>query len=82
MVLNIEFTFVPPAYKLSRKNSQPENMFDILFEKAKGRGRTVIRASVYAEAAVRRVLETRSYEKFRRIHEKTSVTECLFGVFL
>ena len=57
-------------------------MFDIPFEKAKGQGRTVIRASVYAEAAVRRVVQTRFYEKFRRIHEKTSVTENLFGVFL
>ena len=57
-------------------------MFDILFEKAKGQGRTVIRANVYAEAAVRRVVQTRFYEKFRRIHEKTSVTENLFGVFL
>ena len=31
-------------------------MCDIVFEKAKGRGRTVNRASVYAEAAIRRVL--------------------------
>ena len=31
-------------------------MFDIVFEKAKGRGRTVNRVSVYVEAAVRRVL--------------------------
>ena len=45
-----------PTYKLSRKNTQPEKMCDIVFEKAKGRGRKVNRASVYAEAAVRRVL--------------------------
>ena len=31
-------------------------MCDIIFEKAKGRGRTVDRASVYAEAAVRKLL--------------------------
>ena len=31
-------------------------MFDIVFEKAKGRGRTVNKVSVNVEAAVRRVL--------------------------
>ena len=45
-----------PIYKLSRKNTQPENMCDIVFEKAKGRGKKENRASVYAEAAVRRAL--------------------------
>ena len=30
-----------PAYKLNRKNTQPENMCDIDFEKAKGCGGTV-----------------------------------------
>ena len=45
-----------PAYKLSRKNTQPENMCDIAFEKAKGCGRAENRKSVSAEAAVRRVL--------------------------
>ena len=54
-VLHIELTFVP-NYKLSRKNTQPEKMCDIVFEKAKGRGRKVNGASVYAEAAVQRVL--------------------------
>ena len=44
------------TYKLSRKNTQPENICDIVFEKTKDRGRTVNRASVCAEAAVRRVL--------------------------
>ena len=71
-----------PTYKLSRKNTQPEKMCDIVFEKAKGRGRKVNRASVYAEAAVRRVLLKSCYEKFRRIHKKTSVMESLLGVFL
>ena len=41
-----------PTYKLSRKNTQPENMYDIIFEKTKDRGRKVNRASVYAEVAV------------------------------
>ena len=45
-----------PANKLSRKNTHPENMCDIVFEKAKGRGGTVNRTCVYGEAAVRRVL--------------------------
>ena len=43
------------ANKLSGKNTQPE-ICDIVFEKVKGRGRTVNRTSVYAEAAVRKVL--------------------------
>ena len=71
-----------PTYKLSRKNTQPENMCDIVFEKVKARGRKVNRASVYAEAAVRRVLLKSCYEKFRRILKKTSVMESLLGVFL
>ena len=49
-------------------------MCDIVFEKAKGHGGTVNRTSVYVEAEVRRVF----YEKFRRIHKKTSVSEYLF----
>ena len=40
-------------YKLSRENTQPENMCDIVFEKAKVHGGTVNRTSDYAEAAVR-----------------------------
>ena len=35
------------SFKLSRENAQPENMYDISFEKTKG---------VYAEATVQRVL--------------------------
>ena len=54
-VLHIEFTFIPNQ-QIRPKNTQPENMCDIVFEKAKGRSRTVNRASVYAEVAVRRVL--------------------------
>ena len=57
-------------------------MCDIVFEKAKGRGRTVNRASVYANAAIRSVLWKRCSSKFRRIHKKTSVPESLFGIFL
>ena len=45
-----------PVYKLTQKNTQPEIMCDIVFDKAKGRGGTVNRTSVYAEAAVQRVL--------------------------
>ena len=67
-----------PTYKLSRKNTQPENMCGM----AKGRGRTVNRASVHAEAAFKRVPLKRCYKKFRRIHKKTSVPESLFGVLL
>ena len=57
-------------------------MCRIVFEKTKGCGRTVNRAIVYAEAAVRRVLSKSCYEKFRRIHKKRYVRGSLFGVFL
>ena len=36
------------------ENTQQENMCDIVFEKAKSRGGTVNRTSVYAEGAVRK----------------------------
>ena len=39
-------------------------MCDIFFEKAKGRGGTVNKTSVYAEEAIQRVLLKKSYEKF------------------
>ena len=53
-------------------------MCDIVFEIAKGCDGTVNRTSVHAEAAVRRDLLKRCYEKFRRIHKKTSIPESLF----
>ena len=53
-----------PVFKLSRENTQLENMCGIIFEKVKG---------VYAEAAAQRY-----YDKFCRIHKKTSVPESLF----
>ena len=51
---NIEFTLVPSP-QLSRKNTQPENMCDIVFEKVKDRGGTVNRMRLYGKAAVGRV---------------------------
>ena len=47
------------VFRLSRENSQPENMYDIIFEKTEG---------VYAEATVQRVLLKRSYQKFTSKH--------------
>ena len=44
-----------PISKLSRENTQPENMCDIVFERAEGLGETVNRTSVHAEVAVERV---------------------------
>ena len=41
-----------PFYKLSRENTQLENMYDIAFEKVQGRARKVNRTRTYAEAAV------------------------------
>ena len=46
-------------------------MWDIVFEKAKGYGRTVNRTSVYAEAAIRRVFKgsvKRYFAEFTRKH--------------
>ena len=51
-------------------------MCNIVFEKAKGRGGTVNRTNVFAEAAVRMVLSKR-YDKFKT-YKKTSVLESLF----
>ena len=68
-----------------REYIQPGNTFDIVFEKANGYGGTVNKTSVYAEAAVRKVLGKRLREKFRRIHhkkkttKKTSVSESVFS---
>ena len=44
-------------------------------KKTKFRGGTVNRTSVYAEAAVPEEKKKKRYEKFRRIHKKTSVPE-------
>ena len=41
-----------PVYKLDRESTQPENMCDIVLEKAKACGGTVKRMGVWAEAAV------------------------------
>ena len=49
-------SFLFPVYKLSRENTQPENVCDIVIEKAKGRGGKVNRTSAYEEAAVPKVL--------------------------
>ena len=40
------------SFQVSRENTQPENICDIVFEKAKSRGGTINRRSVYAESAV------------------------------
>ena len=47
-------SFVFPVYKLSCENTQLENMCDIVFYMAKGRGGAVNKTSDYAEAAVER----------------------------
>ena len=68
-----------PAYKLNRQNTQPENVCDIIFEKAKCHESTVNRASVYVKSTVGRVPWKRCFEKFTRKHM------CLnhfFGTFL
>ena len=71
-----------PAYKLSRKDTEPENICDIVFEKVKCCGGTVNRTSFYGEAAFRKVLQKKCYEKFHGIHKKISVPESLFLCFL
>ena len=49
-------SLLSPVFKLSRENTQPENMCDIVFEKTLCRGGTVNGTNAYAEAAVRSVL--------------------------
>ena len=66
------------AYKLSR-NKYSGNIYEAVFEKAKDRGGTGNRTSVYARES-RMVLLKRCYEKFCRIHKKTF--ESLFWCFL
>ena len=62
-----------PAYKLTGKNTQTENICDIVYEKAKGRGGTVKRTSVYGEAKVslkkmfREILQNSQENIFARI---------------
>ena len=46
--------------------------------KVQRRAGKVNRTSLFAEAAVRRVLEKRFSDKFPRIHKKASVAESLF----
>ena len=58
------------VYKLTRENTQPENMCDIFFEKAKGRGVTVNKTSVYAEAAIQRVLLKKVMKNFAEFTRK------------
>ena len=67
-----------PVYKLSRENTQLENMCDITFEKVQGCAKKVNRMSVYAEAAVQRVHWTIFYEKISQNSRKTSMPESLF----
>ena len=40
------------VYRLSRENAQPENMCDVVFDRAKGRGGTLNRNDGYAQAAI------------------------------
>ena len=47
-----------------------ENMCNIVFEKVQDPAGKVNRTSVYAEAAVQRVLSKRFSEKFPRVHKK------------
>ena len=67
-----------PVYELSQENTQPDNRWDIGFEKAESNGGTVNRTSLYAEAAIQRVRQKRCCEKFHKIHKKTSVPKSLF----
>ena len=50
-------------------------MCDFIFKKTKSCAGTQNRTTAYVEAAVRMVLEKRSYEKFCETHNKTTVLE-------
>ena len=54
--LEILSSLLLPVYKLSRENTQPENKWNNVFEKARRSVGKINRTSVYAEAAVRMVL--------------------------
>ena len=54
------------VFKLYRKNTQPESMRDIVYEKTNGRGRRLKRVSVYAEASVRKKSVTANSAEFTR----------------
>ena len=60
--------------KSSPENTQPENMYDIVFEKAKGRGGTENRTIVYTKAAGRRVLMSKGV--MRNFAELTGKNLC------
>ena len=80
MVWNIDlWELLFPVFKLSRKITQPENMCHIVFENAKRHGGTFNRTSVYAEIAVQRVFWKGCYDKFHKIHKKTSVPGSFFN---
>ena len=67
------------VYKLSRENTQPENICDIVFEKAQGRAGKVDKTSVYAEAALRRFFKNRFMRNFAEFaKKKKKVLEPLF----
>ena len=58
------------VYKLSRENTQPENICDIVFEKAQGRAGKKDKTSVYAEAALRRFFKNRFMRNFAEFAKK------------
>ena len=53
-------------------------MYDIAFEKAKGRSGTINRTSLYGEAHVRKTICKRCYEEFPLNYKKTSVPKSTF----
>ena len=64
-------SLLSPTYKLSRKNTQPENTWDINFEKANGCGRTVNRASVLYRSSCPKGYEKgvmKNFAEFTRKH--------------
>ena len=80
-VLHIELTFVPNL-QTKPKNTQPEKMCDIIFEKGKGRGRKVNRACVYAESAVRRVLKKKVLREISQNSQENICNGISFWCFL
>ena len=58
------------VYKLSRENTQPVNICDIVFEKAQGCAGKVDKTSVYAEAALRRFFKNRFMRNFAEFAKK------------
>ena len=67
-----------PVYRLSRENTQPENMCDIVFEKIQSCGGKVNRTSVMQKKPSQGFFNKGFMRNFAEFTKKPSVPETLF----